>query len=103
MARLGGVSLVLGVGVGFFDGLRCLSGTVRRHGLRTANAGGEIGTSPTSNGWGPPDNPAGGLISHAGFVSGETIHFQVIYRTANSQGCGNGKNTSQVVRLTILP
>lgn len=87
----------------FFDGLRCLAGNIRRHGLRTANASGEIGLVSNSNGWGPPDNPAGGLIAHAGFVPGETVNFQVIYRTVHSQGCGTGKNTSQVVRLTIQP
>ena len=49
------------------DGLRCVGNGILRHGSRTINALGEVGT--TTNGWGGPAPPAGGLIAFAGVVA----------------------------------
>ncbi len=86
-----------------FDGLRCVGGNVLRHGIRGINASGAIGTTPQSNGWGPPDNPAGGLMLHGAFVAGETRTFQVIFRTNPTLTCGNARNSTQGVEVTIEP
>ena len=83
------------------DGLRCVGGSTQRHGARPTNSVGDIGI--TTNGWGPPNGPAGGLIAHGGFAAGETRHFQVFYREEPTLGCWTGQNTSNSVSYTFLP
>lgn len=84
-----------------FDGLRCIGGGTTRHGTRPTNGDGDAGV--TTAGWGPPNGPAGGLIAFNGFVSGQTRHFQAIYREDLSAVCGTGQNTSQGVTVTVAP
>ena len=83
------------------DGLRCAVQSVQRHGARPSDASGDIGL--TTNGWGPPSGPAGGILAQGGFVAGETRHFQVIYREQPTLGCQTGQNTSQLVSVTVQP
>ena len=84
-----------------FDGLRCVVVDFQRHGPRATDANGDSGF--TTPGWGPPDGPPGGLIAFAGFVSGQTRHFQAIYRDSEASICMTGSNTTQGVTITIQP
>ena len=83
------------------DGLRCAVQSVQRHGARPMDANGDVGL--TTNGWGPPNGPAGGLANQGGFVSGQTRHFQVIYREDDTLSCMRGQNTSNGVTVTFVP
>ncbi len=83
------------------DGLRCAGGGFQRHGTRPTDANGSIGI--TTNGWGPPSPPAIGLIAQAGFTSGVTRHFQVIYRDDPNLVCGTALNTTNAVTVTMIP
>ncbi|MEM7516136.1 MAG: hypothetical protein AAF368_04320 [Planctomycetota bacterium] len=84
-----------------FDGLRCAVQAVQRHGTRPTDANGDVGV--TTNGWGPPNGPAGGLMAQGGFLAGQTRHYQVVYREDVAAGCMRGQNTTQGVTLTFLP
>lgn len=79
------------------DGLRCVVQGVQRHGARSSNANGEIGS--TNNGWGEP----AGLQNSEPFITGNTRHFQVIYRDDPQAGCQSGLNTSQSVSISFAP
>ena len=99
---LSGVTSIL------FDGLRCIATNEIRHGVRATNANGGLVSSDSFEfvpmfGWGGLASPAQGLVAQGGFVSGETRHFQVIYREEVNAGCGTGLNTSQAVRALIGP
>lgn len=83
------------------DGLRCVGGSFQRHGARPTDAGGDIGV--TTNGWGPPDGPPGGLTAQGGFVGGQTRHFQVFYREDDTLACNTGQNTTQGITTTFVP
>ncbi len=83
------------------DGLRCAVGNVQRHGARPTDVNGDVGL--TTNGWGPPNGPAGGLLAQGGFPAGQTRHFQVIYREGQQLGCQRGQNTSQAVSVVVVP
>ena len=83
------------------DGLRCVGANVIRHGTRPTDASGDVGL--TTNGWGPPSGPPGGLVAQGGFVCGQTRHFQVIYRDFDTMVCLTGQNTSNGVSVTIVP
>ncbi len=83
------------------DGLRCVVSDVRRHGSPATDASGVVGLK--TPGWGPPSGPAGGLIQAAGFVVGQTRHWQAIYRVNPGAGCGQGQNTTQATSTTVLP
>ncbi len=90
-----------GVQSASFDGLRCTSGDLRRHGGRNADSNGAIGT--TNPGWGGVDAPVGGLIAQGGFAAGETRHYQVIYRDDPDFQCGTGLNTTNGASVTFVP
>ncbi|MEM7515627.1 MAG: hypothetical protein AAF368_01705 [Planctomycetota bacterium] len=83
------------------DGLRCTGGGVLRHGTRSTDAQGQIGT--TTPGWGLPDGPMGGLIAQGGFTAGQTRHYQVFYRENPALSCGTGQNTTQGISVVFLP
>lgn len=96
----------LNSGLQAFDGLRCAVQNFLRHGARSIDANGDVGTGvpgPGNNGWGPPSGPAGGLIAANGFVPGQTRYFQAFYRTDTMSGCQTGQNTSQAFEMTVLP
>ncbi len=82
-----------------FDGLRCAVVNTRRHGGRAVDAFGNVGV--TNAGWGPPHAPAAGIAAQAGFVSGQTRHFQAIYREVPGAVCGRGLNTTQALSVTF--
>ena len=75
------------------DGLRCMGGIVQRHGARPSDANGSVGL--TTNGWGPPSGPVGGLAAQGGFAIGQTRHFQVLHRDDVNANCGNAVNSTQ--------
>ena len=86
---------------GTLDGLRCIGGGLTRHGARPTDAVGDIGL--TTNGWGPPNGPPGGLIANGGYTSGQTRHYQIFYRDMDTLGCLTGQNTSNAASVTFLP
>ncbi len=73
------------------SGLRCLAGSVRRHGVRATDMAGQT-VLPWTH-----------LASSAGFQAGETRNFQVIYRDDGLGACGNGTNTTNAISVTYLP
>lgn len=83
------------------DGLRCVGGSVQRHGARAIDAAGSIGA--TTPGWGPPDGPASGLVAQGAFVAGQTRRFQAFFRENAALVCQTGQNTSDARRVTFLP
>ena len=83
------------------DGLECAITNVRRHGHRPADSSGQVGA--TSPGWGGPDKPNAGIAARAGFASGQTRYFQVIYRDDALAICGTGVNSSQAVEVNFYP
>ena len=88
------------------DGLRCAVQAVQRHGSRSIDANGDVGTGipgPGNQGWGPPSGPPGGLALQGGFGAGQTRHYQVIYRVDPLLGCMTGQNTSQAVTVLFQP
>ncbi len=87
-----------------FDGLRCAITNTRRHGGRSANVNGDIGTNGAGSPWGGEGGPPVGIANAgAGFVSGQTRFFQVINRDDALLGCMRGLNTSQAVEVTFTP
>ena len=86
-----------GIAAATLDGLRCVGGSVLRHGSRSLDA-----TGSTTTGWGPPANPMAGIGVTSGFVGGQTRHFQVFYRETATLGCMTGQNTSNGVSVTFL-
>jgi hypothetical protein len=78
-----------GLGAPFYDGLRCVTGLVRRFGVQQVDASGE-------SEWGP------GLASHGGWSAGQSLQFQVWYR--DPQGpCSQGANLTNGVAITFDP
>ncbi len=94
-------ALASGLQAATLDGLRCVVQNVQRHGTRPSNANGDVGT--TTAGWGPPSGPAGGLALQGGFASGQTRHFQAIYRVTPTENCGRAQNTTQGVTVIFAP
>lgn len=90
-----------GIQASQYNGLRCILQGIRRHGTRPTDANGDIGL--TTNGWGPPFQPAAGIIAQAGFVAGQERQFQVIYRETPGAVCAQGLNTSQGLSVTFQP
>lgn len=85
-----------------FDGLRCAVGNTRRHGGRSANGLGEVGTS--SPPWGGEGGPPLGIANAGGsFAASQTRFFQVIHREDPLLGCQRGLNTSQAIQITFQP
>ena len=83
------------------DGLRCVGGSAVRNGARPSDANGDIGV--TTNGWGPPNGPPGGLIANGMYVAGQTRHYQIFYREMETLGCLTAQNTSNAVSVTFTP
>ncbi|MEM7516450.1 MAG: hypothetical protein AAF368_05965, partial [Planctomycetota bacterium] len=83
------------------NGLRCVVQSVLRHGTRAIDANGDVGV--TTNGWGPPNGPTGGLIAANGFQPGQTRHFQIFYRDLPFGGCTETQNTTQGFTVTFEP
>lgn len=74
------------------DGLLCVGGTLLRHGVEPTTPTYGVGRAD----FGP------GIASAAGFVAGETRHFQVWYRDVGGP-CGSGFNTSSALSITFGP
>lgn len=83
------------------DGLRCTGGNFQRHGSRLSSAAGEVGV--TTNGWGTPNGPAGGIAAQGGFAAGQTRHFQIFYRDVPHAACTGEFSSSQGVTVTFEP
>ena len=83
------------------DGLRCAGIGLRRHGLRFSDASGSVGRD--NEGWGGDDAPLGGIVSQAGFVVGQTRHFQLFYRDSVHGDCNGALSTTQAVSTTFVP
>ena len=83
------------------DGLRCVVQDVFRHGSRSIDLNGDVGS--TTSGWGPPDAPVGGLGAQASAMSGDVRHFQAVYREMAGSVCLTEQNTSQAVTVTFTP
>lgn len=95
-------SLQSGVPAVQFDGLRCAIANTRRHGGRSADANGEVGTSVSP--WGGEGNPAVGLATaFGGFSAGQTRYFQAINRDDPLLSCMRGLNTTQAIGVTFTP
>ncbi|MEM7516817.1 MAG: hypothetical protein AAF368_07820, partial [Planctomycetota bacterium] len=90
-----------GVDSALLDGIRCVVGGVSRQGTRMTDANGDVGL--TSDGWGSPNLPTGGLVAQGGFTAGQVQYYQVIYRDDADLGCQTGFNTTQAVAVTIQP
>jgi len=78
-----------GNGQRFYDGLRCVSGSVRRLGLAQVDA---LGNAH----WGP------GLVQDQGFVVATTYQFQVWYRDPTGP-CGTNSNFTNGLSITFDP
>lgn len=88
------------------DGLRCIGGGgmggfVGRHQTRNSDVNGDFGFINAP--WGPPGGPPQGLISRGGWMPGQTICWQVMYRDDVSQVCMRGVNSTNALEITILP
>jgi hypothetical protein len=83
------------------DGLRCVGGSLLRHGLRAADPDGNVGVQGA--GWGGQDAPATGLIAQGSFSAGQSRHFQAIYRDLVHGACAAGLTSTQAVSTTFLP
>jgi hypothetical protein len=79
------------------DGLRCIGGSFRRHGMRGTDATG------AATPWNASEGPAGGLAQDGGFAAGQERMFQVFYLDGVGAGCGSGRNTSNGVRVLFRP
>ena len=85
-----------GVAQTSLDGLRCIGGGVRRFGSRACDVDGNVGV--TNPGWGGVGN---GLVGTGGFLPGQVVLFQAIYRENPMLGCGTGFATTQGRKVTI--
>ncbi len=82
------------------DGLICTSGATTHLATLPTDEHGAVGF--TNAAWG---SPGGGLLSQGAFAAGQVVHFQVVYRDGISGGgaCGRGANTSNALRVVVLP
>lgn len=91
-----------GVQFSGFDGLRCAITNFKRHGSRTADMNGEVGT--TNAPWGGEGGPPVGIANQArGFATGQTRYFQMIHRDDPLAMCMTGLNTSQAIEIRFMP
>lgn len=90
-----------GVQSALFDGLRCSVVNTRRHGGRSADSNGEVGT--TNNPWGGEAAPPAGIAANAGFAAGQTRYYQVTHRDDPLLVCNRGLNTSQAIQVIHTP
>ncbi|MEM7519072.1 MAG: hypothetical protein AAF368_19375, partial [Planctomycetota bacterium] len=65
------------------------------------DAAGDVGA--TTNGWGPPNGPTGGLLMSTGAAAGQERYFQCFYRESPTVGCGTGQNTTNGVWVIVAP
>lgn len=94
--------LASGVLFNGYDGLRCAVFGLRRHGARTSDANGSIGTTtPPWGGEGAP--PAGLAVAFGGFSVGQMRYFQAIFRDDPVLVCMRGLNTSQAIEVEFRP
>ncbi len=85
-----------------FDGLRCAIMNTRRHGGRSADANGDVGS--TNAPWGGEGGPPVGIaVAGTGFSAGQTRYFQVIHRDDPLAVCLRGLNTSQALEVEFKP
>ena len=87
-----------GVASSLLDGLRCIGGGLRRHGLRSTDETGEALTP-----WDATSGPIGGIALDGSFSAGQVRNFQVFYMDDPLGGCGKGLNTSNAVRVEFRP
>lgn len=80
-----------GIGLTFFDGLRCVAVNLCRHGGQLTDARGRTIT---------PWTPSPSLSC---FEAGQTRFFQSVYRDDPNLGCGTGRATSNGVSVRFLP
>ncbi|MEM7517073.1 MAG: hypothetical protein AAF368_09155, partial [Planctomycetota bacterium] len=83
----------------FSDGLRCLTTSLRRYGFRSTDAQGAVGTVTPA--WGSARGAD--LFALGGQAAGQTRHFQALYRTSATSGCGTGQNSSDALSVTAVP
>ena len=84
-----------GVTSAALDGLRCVGGSVFRHGVRVTDALGAVGT--TNAGW------AGATILGGlpGSAAGQTRYFQSFYRDLGAGACTAGVQTTNGLAITL--
>lgn len=87
-----------GISSPLLDGLRCVGGNLRRHGIRATDSAGS-----NFEPWGPPGGPSGGLLQQGAFAAGQSRAFQAFYRDDASLGCGTGQNTTNAIRIQVAP
>jgi hypothetical protein len=81
---------LLGAGIVLGDGLRCVSGSIQRLGVRLPDAAGTLT-------WSSGMQPSGG------WAAGDRRGFQAWYRDTLAGPCGSGFNLSQGVDVTFMP
>ena len=79
-----------GNGNPFGDGLRCVSGQIKRMGVRIPNASGQAS-------WGP------GFVGAQGWSAGQTRTFQGWYRDSTGSPCGSAFNLTNGLRVVLTP
>ena len=84
-----------GVQSATLDGLRCVGGSLVRHGARPIDTNGDVGV--TANGWGTLTGAANSIVAQGGFTAGQTRHFQCFYREDELLVCLTGQNTSNAI------
>lgn len=77
-----------GIASPLLDGLRCVGGSLRRHGVAATDGQGVAAFGP-------------GLV--AGFSAGQTRHFQAFYRDVAHGECTAGQNTSNAWTIQFQP
>ena len=86
----------MGLSTTRFDGLACVGGGTRRHGVIATDANGHGVVM-----WGEGSGP--GLVAQNGFVAGSSRPFQCVYRDVAAAGCGTGLNTTNAILASFLP
>lgn len=81
----------LSVNLLFGDGIRCVGGAIKRHGVKISNGAGEVS-------WAPP-----GLQAVGGWASGNTHYMQVWFRDPTGAPCGTGFNVTSAVQVDFIP
>jgi hypothetical protein len=81
----------------FGDGLRCVGGALKRHGVVLADAAGNATYGPGIVGYSIANFPPSGHIS-----IGSTWSFQFWYRS-NTGPCASGSNVSNALAVTFTP
>ena len=86
------------------NGLRCAVMNIRRHGARSADSNGNVGSMMMTPPWGGEGGPNAGIaLAGAGFVAGQTRFFQCTMRDTPSATCTKDLSTSQAVEISFVP